>query len=400
MPRYELDGETWEIVQEAQLLHLDASGKQTTRKFVSPDHAAVQYTKLIAEKEAAGWKQVAGAPVSRGARNGVDEPREPSLEQHIIDSLDDPNGYSVYADWYQTREHPRGELIALQLAEETRGEDRKLHDVVAKHLARYKADLLGPLARHVASNGESPFVWRNGFIQGLIFTDDERPADLIREVLKHPSGRFLTSLELQLHDGHAIRDALAELRGARATMRDVHIRTGATLAGLDVFTEMPQLRTLSIATLAQLALAPGEMRALAKLPASLEALHVRLRGTDREWWDELAPLFTRDDLNIRRLSMRVPSLIDRILTSIAEGPFARRVESLDFALTDPDAGMRALIANRERFVKIVEVTASLDRITVEGRNALKTFKKVVDVRWDDLPGQIGYDEDHYDGVQE
>lgn len=36
MPRYELDGETWEIVQEAQLLHLDASGKQTTRKFVSP----------------------------------------------------------------------------------------------------------------------------------------------------------------------------------------------------------------------------------------------------------------------------------------------------------------------------------------------------------------------------
>jgi uncharacterized protein (TIGR02996 family) len=401
MPRYELDGETWEIVQEAQLLHLDASGKQTTRKFVSPDHAAVQYTKLIAEKEAAGWKQVVGAPVSRGARNDVDEPREPSLEQHIIDSLDDRDAYAVYGDWYQTRQHPRGELIALQLAEETRGEDRKLHDVVVKHLARYKADLLGPLARHVASNGESPFVWRNGFIQGLIFTaDDERPADLIREVLKHPSGRFLTSLELQLHDGHAIRDALAELGGARATMRDVHIRTGATLAGLGVFSEMPQLRTLSLATLAELALAPIEMRALAKLPASVEALHIRLGGTDRDWWDELAPLFVRDDLYIRKLSMRVPSLIDRILTAIAEGPFARRVEELDFALTDPDAGMRAFLAHRERFVKLVKVTASLDRITVEARNALKTVKKVVDVRRDNLQEQIGYDEDHYDEVQE
>jgi uncharacterized protein (TIGR02996 family) len=398
MPRYVLDGETWEIVQEAQLLHLDANGKQTTRKFVSPDHAAVQYTKLIAEKAAAGWKQVAGAV--RVARNEVEEPREPSLEQHIIDNLDDRDAYAVYGDWYQTHQHPRGELIALQLAEETRGEDRKLHDVVVKHLARYKADLLGPLARYVASNGESPFVWRNGFIQGLVFTDDERPAEIIRQVLKHPSGRFLTSLELQLHDGGAISDALAELYGARATMRDVHVRTGAMLAGFGVFTEMPQLRTLSIATLAEVALAKGEMRALAKLPASLEALHVRLGGTHRESWDELAPLFARDDLYIRELSMRVPSLIDRILTAIAEGPFAPRVESLDFALTDPDAGMRAFLANRERFVKLVEVTASLDRITVEARNALKTFKKVIDVRWDDLAEQIGYDEDHFDGVQE
>ena len=401
MPRYELDGETWEIVQEAQLLHLDASGKQTTRKFVSPDHASVQYTKLIAAKEAVGWKQVAGAPVSRGARSEVDEPREPSLEQHIIASLDDRDAYAVYGDWYQTRQHPRGELIALQLAEETRGEDRKLHDVVVKHLARYKADLLGPLARHVASNGQSPFVWRNGFIQGLIFIgDDERPADIIRDVLKHPSGRFLTSLELQLHDGNAICDALAELRGARATMRDVHVRTGAMLAGLDVFTDMPQLRTLSIATLAEIALAKGEMRAFAKLPASLEALHLRLGGTDRESWDELAPLFARDDLDIRKLSVRVPSLIDRILTAITEGPFARRVEELDFAFTDPDAGMRAFLANRERFVKLVEVTASLDRITLEARNGLKTFKKVVDLRWDDLPELIGYDEDHFDEVQE
>ena len=399
MPRFELDGEIWEIVQEAQQLHLDASGKQTTRKFVSPEHAAVQYAKLIAEKEAAGWKQVASAPVSRGAQS--DEPREPGLEQHIIASLDDRDAYAVYGDWYQSRQHPRGELIALQLAEATRGEDRKLHDVVVKHLARYKADLLGPLARHVAPNGQSPLIWRNGFIQGLIFTgDEERPAEIIREVLKHPSGRFLTSLELELHDGRAIRDALAALDGARATMRDVHIRTGATLDGLGVFEHMPQLRTLSIASLAESALAPRQIRVLAKLPASLEALHVRLDGADANWWDDLAPLFARDDLYIRELSMRVPSLIDRILTAIAEGPFAPRVESLDFALTDPDAGIRALLAKRERFVKLRTVTVSLDRITLEARNALKTFKKVVDVRWDDLPEQIGYDEDHFDDVQE
>ena len=399
MPRFELDGEIWEIVQEAQQLHLDASGKQTTRKFVSPDHAAVQYAKLIAEKEAAGWKQVVGAPVSRGAQS--DEPREPGLEQHIIASLDDRDAYAVYGDWYQSRQHPRGELIALQLAEATRGEDRKLHDVVVKHLARYKADLLGPLARHVAPNGQSPLVWRNGFIQGLIFTgDEEHPAEIIREVLSHPSGRFLTSLELQLHDGSAIRDALLALGGARATMRDVHVRTGATLDGLGVFEHMPRLRTLSIATLAEIALAPRQIRELAKLPASLEALHVRLDGADRNEWDDLAPLFARDDLDIRKISMRVPSLIDPILTAIAEGPFAPRVESLDFALTDPDEGMRAFIAHRERFVKLRTVTVSLDRITLEARNALKTFKKVVDVRWDDLPEQIGYDEDHFDDVQE
>jgi uncharacterized protein (TIGR02996 family) len=399
MPRYELDGEAWEIVQEAQLLHLHASGKQTTRKFVSPDHAAVQYAKLIAEKEAAGWNKVAGAPVPRGASN--DEPREPSIEQQIIANLEDRDAYAVYGDWYQARQHPRGELIALQLAEETRGEDRKLHDAVAKHLTRYKAELLGPLARHVAPNGQSPLIWRNGFIQGLSFTaDDDRPAEVIRDVLSHPSGRFLTSLELQVREGDGVRDALGALEGARATMRDVHVRTGATLEGLGGFEHMPQLRTLSIASIAEPALEPHEMRALTRLPVSLEALHVRLDGSDREWWDELAPLFARDDLYIRKLSVRVPSLIDRILTAIAEGPFASRVESLDFALTDPDAGMRAFFAHRERFVKLTKITASLDRITVAARNALKSVKKVIDVRHDNLPELIGYDEDHFDGVQE
>jgi uncharacterized protein (TIGR02996 family) len=402
MPRYELDGETWEIVQEAQLLHLDASGKQTTRKFVSPDHAAVQYTKLIAEKETAGWKQVAGgAGRAGGARPSwiaarSDEPRELELEQHIIDSLDDPDGYSVYADWYQTREHPRGELIALQLAEETRGEDRRLHDAVVKHLARYKAELLGPLSRHVAPNGESPLIWRNGFIQGLVFGGDDRPAAVIRDVLNHPSGRFLSSLELHINDGGTIAEALAAITPANATLRDIEIETGADVSGIEALADLRQLRRLSLATVN--ALEAGELGTIARISATCEALHLRFTTDDD--WEHFAPLFARDDLHIRKLSMRVPQLIDKILVAISEGPFARRVETFDFALTDPDPGMRVFLANRERFVKLREVTVSLDRLTFEVRNALVASFTVVDVREDELLEELVLDDDHYDGVQE
>ena len=394
MPRYELDGETWDIAQNGKELDLVASGKPSTRRFVSPDHAAIQYTKLIAEKEAAGWKQVAGGGAVVAARSG--EPRELELERHIIDSLDDPDGYSVYADWYQTRQHPRGELIALQLAEETRGEDRRLHDAVVKHLARYKAELLGPLSRHVAPTGESPMIWRNGFIQGLVFGGDDRPAEVIRDVLNHPSGRFLSSLELRINDGGAIAEALAAIAPANATLRDIDIATGADMTGFAGLADLRQLRTLSLVTVN--AFEAGELATIAKISATCEALHLRFSGDDD--WEDLALLFARDDLYIRKLSMRAPQLIDKILVAISEGPFARRVETFDFALTDPDPGMRVFLANRERFVKLREVTVSLDRLTYEVRTALAASYTVVDVRNDELLEELVLDDDHFDGVQE
>ncbi len=40
----------WEIRQDGAQLLIDDGAKQTTRKFVSIDHASVQFDKLVAEK--------------------------------------------------------------------------------------------------------------------------------------------------------------------------------------------------------------------------------------------------------------------------------------------------------------------------------------------------------------
>jgi uncharacterized protein (TIGR02996 family) len=395
MPRYQLDGEAWEIVQNGKELALVAGGKATTRKFVSPDHAAIQYAKLIAEKEAAGWKQVAGgAPLVVSA---FDEPREPELERAILERLDDRDAYSVYADWYQARQHPRGELIALQLAEPT----RKLNDAVEKHLARYKSELLGPLARH--ATGDS-LIWRNGFIQGLVFGEEDQPAEVIRDVLNHPSGRFLTSLELKIHDERALADALAALAPAHATLQELSIGTGAAIAGLDKLAGFTKLRTVSLATLSRESFRHHELRALAQLPVTCEALHLRFDGVGKDFWSDLAPLFARGDLQLRTLTMRVPRYIDEILGALADGPLAPHVESLDFALTTPsghaEEGLRKFLVKRGRFAKLREVTASVERLTLEVRTMLKAHYKVIDVRDDDLAEEIGFNEDYYDEVQE
>jgi len=58
------------------------------------------------------------------------------------------------------------------------------------------------------------------------------------------------------------------------------------------------------------------------------------------------------------------------------------------------------LANRERFVKLREVAASLGRLAVTARNMLKANYKVIDVTEDDLADEIGYEEDHFDDIQE
>jgi uncharacterized protein (TIGR02996 family) len=393
MPAYALDGESWEIELDDKQLLITVNGKPTTRTFVSAEKAAIQYGKLIAEKTAAGW-----TPSTKKAVVAIDEPREPELESAVIANLDDRDVWAVYGDWYQQRQHPRGELIALQLAEGER-EERKLQDAAARHLARYKAVLLGPLAKWLAPNGDSPLIWRNGFISGIAIIDEEVYDGLVAAVLAHPSGRFLSSLEIQTLERTIIAEALAQLQPARATLRDVHIRTSAPLEGLGAFETMQQLRTLSLASLAEPEDA-ADLHALTKLPATLEALHLRLEIADRGSWEALAPLFAREDLRIRHLSVRLGRVIDEVLTAISEGPFAPHLETLDFALTDPDVGLRSFLTHRDRFAKLQQVTLSLDRITV--RQPVKAaVKRVIDVREDNLAEAIGYyEEDHYDEVEE
>lgn len=141
------------------------------------------------------------AAAARPMREGNAE-----LEAAIDEDPYDASRYAVYADWLLERGDRRGELIALQIAAE---ENKQLRDKVDALLERRVEQFLGPLAKHRLGHDTSPvpdtFTWRFGFIHLLRVMcssgqdphaprDGVEPAQMIEEVLAHPSGRFVAEL--------------------------------------------------------------------------------------------------------------------------------------------------------------------------------------------------------------
>ncbi|HEY0251199.1 MAG TPA: TIGR02996 domain-containing protein, partial [Kofleriaceae bacterium] len=120
----------------------------------------------------------------------------PELEHAIETNPDDKQAYSVYADWLQTQNDPRGELIALSLA----GNEAAVGGLLLKK----GGDLLGPLVDQQKShdgNATENFTWRWGFIDRARLSYDENmfegEVDLVqvlRDLLEHPAGRFIREL--------------------------------------------------------------------------------------------------------------------------------------------------------------------------------------------------------------
>ncbi len=145
-----------------------------------------------------------------------DEPRNLELEAAL--DTGDPAAFGVLAAWLAERDHPRGELIALQLRAEL---DVGLEPDVAKHVADHAIALLGALADHQMTDEfhERPaFDWSRGFIASARLTIDDRVTSLIavlgrraalRLLLAHGSARRLRELRLGINESN---DAgLAEL---------------------------------------------------------------------------------------------------------------------------------------------------------------------------------------------
>lgn len=373
-------GELWEVTQDGVRLMIVADGKQTIRKFISADHAKVQHDKLVAGKLAAGWELTTEGPVL----HPDGEPREPVLEAAITADPFDASAYAVYGDWYQARHHPRGELIALQLAGEDRDEPR-LRDAVDKHIARHRELLLGDLARF----GDGPFGWRFGFIHRLAVADDDPAPELVSTLLRHPSGRVLTEATLRVHDARYLANALTELAAA-SNLRTLSIISGAQLVALDGLARFPTLRALTVKSYGA-APRPGALAAIARVAPTLASLDLFATAT-RSTWDELAPLFARTDLALEHLGMRAPELVDPMLCALADGPLAAHVTSLDIGHTDPDEGIRALLAKRERFVKLRTVELSLDRIVPRVESALRAAGIHVAPADDDPDAEYYFDE--------
>lgn len=380
--RLQLSGEVWDIVQDGATLVITAAGKQSTRKFISPAHAEVQLKKLVGEKRAAGWVESSAELVLAPL-----EPRDPALEQQVLDALDEPGPYTVLADWYQAQGHPRGELIALQQAQADRDE-KKLDDAIEKHFVRHKELLLGPLA------GVDALEWRNGFVYGLTVNDVATAEAIARAVVGHASGRFLGAVKIVLNQEPAIESVLAALAPMASLLRELTIWTAAQMPALDLLAEMPRLRVLDLITTD-----PDGFRsaaAIARVPAGLVKLSLRGHLT----WSELAPLFAREDLAIREFGFSGPA-ITRVLPALGGGPLASTVEQLDIAHCDPSAGLHGLLDHRGRFARLKKIRASVEELTSEARDGLSRMAKLEPAEADTINDDLGLDADElYDDIQE
>jgi uncharacterized protein (TIGR02996 family) len=368
MARYELAGTFWSIGRAGATLtmttgKLGAKGRTTTRRFASPGAAEAQYEDLVLEKLRAGYRLVEPPAAVTGEPSTAAEAA--ALEASIVADPADPAVYAVYADWLQHRGDPRGELIALQLAREAelargaRGRS-KLQVAIGKHVERHAAALLGRLAALVPDLHDvaaPPFVWRSGFIHRVVL-ESHGGGDLgaiVREVLGHPSGRFVRELALRcddLDEAHRVVDALCELAPPTLSELDLLVRDElldlgalwpavARLGRLTVVARAFDLGALCVpaverARFAAARLSGDSARAIAAAPwPVLSRLELRLGGRlepSRARLEDLAPLFARTDLlALTHLKLRGWEHAGEALTVLAGTALGRQLVVIDLS---------------------------------------------------------------------
>ena len=162
MPRYEFseDGSSkfWAIALEgssftARWGKIGAAGQQKRQDFATAEEAKKEYEKLIASKLKKGYRC-------------VDEAVEGSDGAPIPKDLSDPAAYLVYADWLQSRNDPRGELITVQHARLT-ADTPELRKREAQLLEGHADALFGRLAPLLKPDAGLSVTWHLGFLKSV-----------------------------------------------------------------------------------------------------------------------------------------------------------------------------------------------------------------------------------------
>lgn len=162
---------SWKANRELNPAERDELAKRLAKVQVAIDGAYPEVFTLDVALPASGAK-----PVDRGA----------ALLAEIYAHPDDDAARSVYADYLQDKGDPRGEFIALQLADAQPERQAEL-------LKEYTARWLGPMATQIKRTG---LVWERGFVVAGEALYTEEPPD--------PAWRLVRELvgDTPLHDGH------------------------------------------------------------------------------------------------------------------------------------------------------------------------------------------------------
>jgi uncharacterized protein (TIGR02996 family) len=333
-----------------------------------------------------------------------------ALEAAIDDDPDDPAAYSVYGDWLQRRGELRGELIALSLAAEAQlaAEPRKKPPAqlaLGKLLKKHAAALLGPLARLVADPGDPtvpPLIWRHGYIARAELAEaPELPAaPFVRELLRHPSGRFLRELIVKTEgEGPAIVELLEA--SAPRSLRELELHALVDLGELAaLWAPLARLQRLSLTgrgfelgelhlpELQRVRLAASELsgscvRAVARAPLPhLERLELRFggRGDDLATFEDLRPLLQRTDLPaLTHLKLRRAPYAGSIVRELVGAPLARQLVILDLSHGSLNpADIEVLVQHKAHFAQLRELWLPLSRLREQDRRrAMEMAKNVI-----------------------
>lgn len=376
MPWFELDGDAWQIEQIGNRLEIITGGKTSVRTFLTADQATAQLAKLVEERERAGYR-----PRPR-------DPRHLELERAIAADPEVSASYSVFADWLQSQGDPRGQVMALAIADEK---------AFAKALKKHVHDLLGPLAAYAGSAKTDPdvFGWRFGVIHhAYLHADRQKPIDrVLAEVLDHASGRFLVDLAMSQRD--RIQDAIDLLATrAPASLRALRLWAVGTVKLGALWPAMPQLRRLALNGLAlelgalqlemleKLELVDSQMRAgsgrvLARSPfPKLEQLRVDFGHgyvTGDATIDDIFELLARKDLPaLRQLALVHTRYPRELVMELADSSLSRQIEHLDLSYDElTDANALELARRRANFPRLVSLDVTGNRLSERGLAALR-----------------------------
>jgi uncharacterized protein (TIGR02996 family) len=327
----------------------------------------------------------------------------PALEAAILAEPDRPDAYLVLGDWLQTQGDPRGELIALQHANELVRANRLLDAQAAHFFGRLAA------SRHMLEQSSSlgrPTTWRWGFLEALWIgnmraTNDDQVAldvdEALAALLDHPTCRFLRDLTVGIvgYEDNSYDD-IAKVIGERELLAlrslvlgDFHseetelnwshmgdvsamYRAVPNLTSLTLRSGSMQLGAIELPNLESLTIITGgfDLESLAAICNArwprLTTLSIQLGNEATFTLDHLAPIFdARAFPNVHRLGLGNSTLSDDICRGLAGSKIAEQLVSLDLSKgTLGDDGARALAAGR--FPKLAEIDVDQSYLTDEG----------------------------------
>ncbi|MFT3692722.1 MAG: hypothetical protein QM831_06255 [Kofleriaceae bacterium] len=388
MPRYERDGEVWQIERIGKQLEIKSGGKSSTRTFVGEEQATGAMEKLVADHLAAGF-----APLARDQRH-----RE--IEAAIDADPELPASYSVYADWLQAQGDPRGAVMAAAIAADGQPDADK---VFARALKKHVHDLLGPLAPYATAQKGNPdvFGWRFGVIhRAYLHAQRQRPLDAVLEqVLSHASGRFL--VELSLSEKERIQEAIDVIaRRAPASLRALRLWAVGNPKLEKVWPAVPRLRRLALEGRAmelgnvvlpelerlelvdsQMRAASGRVLARGQFP-KLEQVRIDFGHgymTGDATIDDVFELLARKDLpSLRNLALVHTRYPRELVMELADSAMSRQIENLDLSYDElADANAQELHRRRANFPKLVTLDVTGNRLSERGLELLREVAPTV-----------------------